>query len=222
MRLFAVLALVVGCAGSELSAEDQLTLTAISGEEEAASRGELDGADLAPAMFRDCDAHATFTELFDRFDADRSGELERPECHDVEDAHTSDGGRAHDGKRAHGGPWRLIHMVYDVDEDHALDDAERAVLLDDFTVRCEVLHERLLEEFDADGDGDLDDTEREAAHEAMRERMEGHRADRPQRGDAPHLEFDADGDGELDETERSVMRATLRERIRAGLPMHEA
>jgi hypothetical protein len=51
----------------------------------------------------------------------------------------------------------------------------------------------LLEEFDADGDGELSDEERAAAHEA--------------RHAAILAEFDADGDGELSDEERAAARA---------------
>ncbi len=75
--------------------------------------------------------------------------------------------------------------------------------------RCHgMLREKLLERFDTDGDGKLDETERAAAREA---RQEFHKK---------VLEkFDTDGDGKLDEAEREAAREARRERCEgAGAP----
>jgi Ca2+-binding EF-hand superfamily protein len=74
--------------------------------------------------------------------------------------------------------------------------------------------ERMLERFDADGNGELSETEREAARETIRTEH----ADRHEAAKAKLLErFDDNGDGELDEAERAEVRATigpmLRERM---------
>ncbi|MGA0845733.1 MAG: EF-hand domain-containing protein, partial [Luteolibacter sp.] len=54
----------------------------------------------------------------------------------------------------------------------------------------------IVQEFDADGDGQLSQEERKAAHEARIARMQARRA-------AVLEKFDADGDGELNEEERA-------------------
>ena len=75
--------------------------------------------------------------------------------------------------------------------------------------------EEILERFDADGDGTLNEAERQAMHDAMpnrRYRAGGPPGHRPSREEIMER-FDTDGDGELSESERHVMRAE-RERIR--------
>jgi Ca2+-binding EF-hand superfamily protein len=66
--------------------------------------------------------------------------------------------------------------------------------------------ERVLEQFDADGDGQLNEAERQAARAGFEARRAEKRAELLER-------FDADGDGELNETER----AAAREEIGPGL-----
>lgn len=65
----------------------------------------------------------------------------------------------------------------------------------------------LLAEFDRDGDGRLDEDERQAMRQTM---MERHR-DRW----AP---FDTNGDGQLDESERQAMREAMKARRQARRP----
>lgn len=60
-----------------------------------------------------------------------------------------------------------------------------------------------LEQFDANKDGKLDETERKAAHEAMKARREEARK-------ARLAEFDANGDGELDEAEKKAMHEAMK------------
>ncbi|GAB5496637.1 MAG: hypothetical protein Phyf2KO_17170 [Phycisphaerales bacterium] len=63
----------------------------------------------------------------------------------------------------------------------------------------EAFRKAMLEKFDANGDGELDETERQTAHEAMRAHHEEMRANIK----AKLIEkFDADGDGELKGDER--------------------
>jgi Ca2+-binding EF-hand superfamily protein len=240
---------VGACDGAmnELSADDALTLRAISGEEEDLAEGEsvLAGADEAhrPPLFRVCDAQGALDEQFASFDEDSDGLMSGVEQREVE-------GRG--GERRHKAhAWRMLLDVYDLDADRSLADEERATLLEDFTVRCEVLHERLLAEFDTDGDGALSEAERSAVHEAREQRCEerehgGPPADdtdaaqgeaRPPRGAPPGGPegagdseagaqrpdpmdaWDTDGDGLISEAELSEMRAVMRERIRDGAPL---
>ena len=90
------------------------------------------------------------------------------------------------------------------------------------------MRERMIEEFDADGDGQLSDDERQQAREAMRERR-GERGGGPGRGpgrgfgpggppdpNALFDEFDADKDGQLSRDE--FMKLTENMRQRRGRP----
>jgi Ca2+-binding EF-hand superfamily protein len=75
--------------------------------------------------------------------------------------------------------------------------------------------EEVLKRFDADGDGTLNEAERQAMDAAMlkhRGRPGGPQGNRPSREEIMKR-FDTDGDGELSESEREAMRAE-RERIR--------
>jgi Ca2+-binding EF-hand superfamily protein len=105
------------------------------------------------------------------------------------------------------------------------------------------MRERMIEEFDADGDGELNDEERQTARETMRERRggggrgegrgpegrgrgpegrgpEGGRPDRPAPPDPNALfdEFDADKDGQLSREEFTKLTETRRGFMRGGRP----
>ena len=77
--------------------------------------------------------------------------------------------------------------------------------------------QEILKRFDANGDGKLDATEREAAKAAMPER----RGDGPKDGVAGKIRerakdrLDTDGDGKISESERAAMRAEIVNRPRA-------
>jgi Ca2+-binding EF-hand superfamily protein len=64
------------------------------------------------------------------------------------------------------------------------------------------MHEEMLQKFDTNGDGKLDESERHAMREAMHARMEEHRQEMLAR-------FDANKDGVLDASERQTMHNTL-------------
>ena len=70
------------------------------------------------------------------------------------------------------------------------------------------IRRHLLEKFDADGDGELNDEERAAARAAREERRGAFR-------EAILNRFDADGDGELSDEERAAVRAAREERREA-------
>jgi hypothetical protein len=253
----------VACSQADTSAEDELLLSAISGEEDYLSGAQTiseDAGDVGapggeearaegdrqgpPPMFRECDAQGTYTGLFSAYDEDDDQQLGPPEQDEVMNEHA---GPEH-GPRGH--LLGMLRIVYDIDADGIFSEEERATLLEDFTVRCGAIQERVLAEFDVDGSGDLDEAEREAAHEAhvsrmdaAREEMEACRdemgpdererpedgGERGERGDGPPPirgpladEFDADGDGEVSESELATLRETMRERIRSGEhPNHE-
>lgn len=243
-----------GCSSSvdSITGQQELALTALSGEEEELMSGSSDlgtpageaGADVdRPPMFRDCDAEAVLERIVARYDDDGDGVVkEQPEEDAVWEARQD---RPDHAQHRRARAWHRLQFVYDVDDSGDLDDSEMATMLDDFTVRCEAIHERLLEDFDADGSGDLDDDELAAAHAEMEARREERRAemegsDGPSHGDTgeghgdtgghpemgggpsgdPMLDtWDVDEDGELSAEELSTMRAEVRERIRSGEPM---
>ena len=60
----------------------------------------------------------------------------------------------------------------------------------------------VIEKFDKDGDGKLNEEERQAARAAGKERMEAKRKEMI-------AKFDKDGDGELSEAERAEMRKEM-------------
>ncbi len=74
---------------------------------------------------------------------------------------------------------------------------------------CE--HPRLLERFDTDKDGKLDEGERAAAKAAVAEHREEHQ-------DKLLARFDADKDGKLDEGERAAAKAAVEERLKTNHP----
>lgn len=248
MRPVFALALLAGCASlqsSTLSAEAELLLSSINGPEETLSARAAFGAVSteedpdAPPMMHECNPDGFNAELFEQYDADRSGELGDEESSDVTDAHA---GRDDMQRREAEMRFHLLGLIYDTDEDGALSDDEKAPLYEDFTARCEVLNARLLEEFDADGDGELSDEELATAEEtlkaerdAMHEEMEGRRGEEgdplgahgppPEPGSRqvpPGMEeFDTDSDGTFSDDELATCREALRERVRSGEPLFE-
>jgi HlyD family secretion protein len=81
--------------------------------------------------------------------------------------------------------------------------------------------ELMLKQYDKNGDGQLDETEREAMQTAMRERFGGRGGGRPRLSQQEMLkQYDKNGDGQLDETEREAMQTAMRERFggRGGGP----
>ena len=181
LGLLFTLAACEDTADSLADAKEMLLLSAISGEEDslagdlsASSRADDAGpeADRAapPPMFRECDAEGEFVGLFNAYDEDASGALDGEEPTEVEADHGGRPGGPRDGLR------HLIGFVYDLDQSHSLEDSELAVIFDDFTARCGAIQERLLAEFDADGDGALSEAEQEVARAAHEARMEEERA----------------------------------------------
>ena len=80
--------LLTGCGTkglTALSATEKLLVAATSGvEEKSVSSGDASTpddipADQRPDLFRECDATATYGDLFGRFDSDTDGKLDSPE-----------------------------------------------------------------------------------------------------------------------------------------------
>ncbi len=242
--IIALSAFSLGCGlQTDLSAVDELLVSSLSGEEDSVSGesgarmsetgGEGEDRTAPPPMFRECDAQGTFVGFVDAYDEDRSGELEDMEAQDAMAEH----GGPRGGPRAHF--LHLLRVVYDADISRQFEDAELESIFEDFTARCSAIHEDVVAEYDADGDGALSDAEQSAAREghmaeaeSQREAMdacrpegpppegEGARRGPPEEGEVPfgplEEEFDADGSGDLSTAELTTLRETLRDRIRSG------
>lgn len=77
--------------------------------------------------------------------------------------------------------------------------------------------EEMMKQFDANGDGQLDQTERQALRQHMQS-MRGQGGGPGQRPDRPGgargmARFDTDGDGQLSPAEREAAAATMREHV---------
>lgn len=220
----------------DLDADAALTLKAISGEEEdfvADGMAEPD-AEGRPELFRpECDPLGEFEAGKASYDADGSGELEASEEASCQRGEAG----PHDMERQ--ARMHMLGLIYDLDASGDLSDEERGQLFDDFAVRCEVLHDQLLAEFDADQDGALSEDEMQVAVDAMEAEREARRSEMDalrdemgppeglERGERPEpgegvppfaASYDTDADGELSDEELEVLRAEARERIRAGEP----
>ncbi len=172
-----LLTLTLACSGlTSLDATDQLMIDAISGEEEAfVAKGLYDEEaqpdeqteEVAP-LFRPCDPAGLFEDLKADADTDADGELSNPEERSCNAEHKG---------RERGPLMEMLGMVYDLDQSHELDESERETLFEDFEARCEAIHARVLEDFDADGDGELNEEEKESARAALEEEREARRAE---------------------------------------------
>ncbi len=208
--LLAALSTTVACgAENGLSAEDELLLSAISGEEDYLSGAQtISGEGMMPGeagdeatraegdrqgpppMFRECDAAGTYTGLFSAYDENQDAALQDGEAERVMDEQAGRGG----GPRDH--LLMMLRVVYDLDQDGQFSEDEKAALLSDFTVRCETIHANVLAEFDADGSGDLDEAEAQAARDAHIARMEEARAEMDACREAMGLDECGGPDGE--------------------------
>ena len=80
---------------------------------------------------------------------------------------------------------------------------------------------KILEKFDTNNDGQLDETEKEALKKAMAERRasgegKGDRAGREDMHKKMLEKFDTNKDGKLDETEREALKKAMAERRASG------
>lgn len=252
-RVSLVSLFLAGCGTSGLSsltAAEQLLLSTTSGAEEkqvssgSSSTPDDIPADQRPDAFRSCDAASTYSDLFGRFDANSDGNLDTTESKEEQSGWE---GQSFDAEQRLMMQWGMLLLAYDADSSGTLEEGERAVLLDDFTVRCTALQSLLTEQFDADGDGSLSTEEQATAQAFLDEQAAEHHpdcnggmmeGDRPEGGPpmgkfpddvqtvggvpiAPPLmdEFDADGDGSLSDSEIATLRESLRARIREGAPL---
>lgn len=68
--------------------------------------------------------------------------------------------------------------------------------------------EKMLEKYDVNGDGELDEEERQAIKKAWAEKWKNHKG----RWSEAHNKYDKDGDGNLDDEERSAMKKAWAEK----------
>lgn len=226
-----ILPVMYGCAvfSDGMSAEDSLTLRAIAGEEEDLAQGFTEVDQQRLPLFRACNADGEYRDLFADFDSDGSGDLEIAEQREVFADSDDEYGRIRAQR------WEMLTLIYDGDNSGALNDKERTNLFNDFTVRCEAIHQRLLGDYDLDGDGEILGDERDQLDADLRELhgerlddMREHRADmreEHQGGDRPNYlmfaaDYDSDADGELSDKELTVLRDAMRAKIRSGDPLH--
>ena len=81
--------------------------------------------------------------------------------------------------------------------------------------------EQMMQRFDADGDGQLNEAERAALHEEMGKRKKGkHGGQRPSREEIMQR-FDVDGDGQLNESERAALHKDIELRRQKHKPQGE-
>ncbi len=231
------LALLAGCAsgpaGTDLTAEGELMLTVVSGQEEELRPGYDDlstdplrtgEAVDQPGIQRECGAAATLDRLTAHYDADGDGALAAPEEGAVWDDRQ---GRSDQGWRRQERRWKLIRLVYDLDGSDSIEGDELTALVQDFDARCVARQADILAEFDLDGSGDLDESELAAVEEAIAQRREERAGEcnrgegdmGGQGGDRLIAAWDTDADGSLSAGELTVLRDTLRERIRTGEPI---
>lgn len=228
-----VLIYLFACSGLsfDLTGEEELVLAAASGPEEAMVEGATPVSSAMPEgerpdPMRECDASGDFSHLLGQYDADGDGNLDRREEGDVDEAR---GFRGEEERHRVEGAWAMLLAVYDDDGSCSLEETERTTLLDDFTARCDALQARLLEEFDADGDGALSAEEEATARASLQSRApEGappERGERPEGGPCegtvppPLAAYDTDSDGYFSADEYATMRPLVRQEVREGGPV---
>lgn len=243
--------LATGCGAAD-AADNQETVTLELATHIAALEVNQDGSDVEsadatepePMLMRSCGLAQVREKLVERFDVDRSDDLDEDERQDLSEEY---GGAVRPGHTSGRHVARLMRLrrlinVYDIDESGDLDDAERETLGADLQERCEARQAALIALYDADESGSLDDEEWQVAHEAIRQRFaENHRkivdafdrnddgklgpAERhiarqakrdemAERRDAIRTDFDVDDSGDLDDAEREALQDDLRERVR--------
>ena len=249
MRYILPISFLFGCTiDNSLTGEEEILLTALSGQEEVfsnhdiAARGMQNISEM-PILFRQCDAQASFEDLFSQYDSNSNQELEQTEEEQVCSEHKE---RATHQQRRARHMMKLLEYVYDIDGDGVLSEEEKLPMYEDFNQRCEAIHSQIIEEFDVDGDGLLSEEERAAAHAEAQTRLhdgdrhsdhedgEMHEGNHPEGNHGPghhdeaqenHAEeglppfarsYDVDADGVLNATELETFRAETREAIRSG------
>lgn len=208
----------------DLHAVESLVISAIDGAEDYLTS---DPTAISGELFRDCDTAAVYADLFDVYDEDGDGALDRGEA-DAAVAEVA-AGASQEALLA------LVKLVYDLDDDGSFSQSELDTLFADFSERCDALQAELVTELGASGSGaggeasggragagDLHaprDPER-GEMDACRRSCSG-AATGESAGVGPVLaEFDGDGSGDLDDGELEDARGTLRGRLRRGEDPH--
>ncbi|MBM74944.1 MAG: hypothetical protein CMK59_06060 [Proteobacteria bacterium] len=231
--------LMMGCtAQPQLSAQEELIVSTLSGSVEVFNEDVLGSDENAPeserpGFLQECETEIFFNDLFDSYDVDMSARLEIEESERVHERRKSRGGEQSKKLRK---LMDLLLWVYDLDADGELSEEERQDLFTDFSERCDVLQEKLLEEFDLDEDGVLSEDELAAIEDEKREKTAEHEASKgdkeckKEKSSSEYLEkediglppfakaYDEDQNGELNDAEFEVFRAEYRELIRSGVP----
>jgi hypothetical protein len=185
-------AIALGACASESPSKDATntpgmdieTATSIAALEINADGSDIEVADAtadAPLLMRSCNRGDVRQRVVDQFDEDGDrqwGGGERPSM-------GAPFGRSHRGGADGGAP------AHDADADHP--------------ARAERMRQ-WQGQFDADGSGELDETESGAMDAEVTSRCEGRKA-------ALIAEFDADASGDLDETEWEAAHAAIRARF---------
>ncbi len=125
---------------------------------------------------------------------------------------------------------RLLDFAYDADDSGVLDASETAKRDSDMALRCDAL-DAMVRRIDTNGDGVIDDDERDVLHELVgrpphlgRGGHHGHRPPRDDDAERPPLPppamraYDTHRDHELSDDERASARADIQDRLRNGLP----
>jgi hypothetical protein len=123
----------------------------------------------------------------------------------------------------------VLAFIYDDDNSHSLDDTEKAKLQADLAAGCTARNAALLSTFDADGSGDLNQAEWDAAvaadkaaHDAQFAAIDtdGDGRISPTEMDAARAAFlatwDSNGNGTLDDDELATLRAAMQQLVRSG------
>ena len=162
-------------------------------------------------------------EMLQRYDKNGDGRIDDDERIDAREAMRS----AQNERRIAGGSPQLRARIleqFDTNKDGRLDEEERAEAqkaarerglggkADEMQPRAGMPGGRLpaeaLKRFDANGDGQLDESERAEMRQTLGDRL----AQNPQ----VIRRFDKNGDGKLDESERAAARDAMQQRMKAG------
>ena len=152
-----------------VAGSDEATIAETAAEEAAITPEPGDANSFEP-----CNFAARRQQVLEAFDADADGQLNRQERAAVADAvadrasHRPVASRILKRRRKAVG--RRVRWAFDEDGDRALSQTEKDELIAAMQSRCQLRYDRILDQFDADGSGDLSDEELTAVRAARRAR----------------------------------------------------